>query len=157
MEIYADGAASDIGTDYCQSTPNSTGAMTTLTASGSEVATDDSVTLLASSLPAGAFGYFITSQTQGNVANAGGSAGTLCVVGDVGRFVQSGQVKAASASGELSLSTNLGEWSTSAIPQATPPLSYAAMAGITSNFQLWHRDSAASTSNFSNGLAITWL
>ena len=104
-------------------------------------------------------GIFITSQTQGVVANPGGSAGNLCVVGDVGRFVQPGQIKVSSASGTIGLSTTLGEWSTANIPQASPPVSYAAMAGLTSNFQLWHRDSdmGGATSNFSNGLAITWL
>jgi hypothetical protein len=154
MEIYADAAASDIGTDYCQSTVNSTGAMTTLTASGSEVATDDAVELRASNMPVGVFGFYITSQSQGSVSNPGGSDGNLCVVGDVGRFMQSGQVKAADANGMFTLSTILGEWSTSSIPQATPPLNYAAMAGITSNFQLWHRDTTAGGSNFSNGLEL---
>ena len=160
MEIYAEsGEQPSIGTDYCASTANSTGAMSTLTASGSEVATDDAVELSVSDLPASSLAFFITSQTQGNVPNPGGSAGNLCVVGDVGRFMQPGQVKLTGADGTFSLSTTLGEWSTSDIPQATPPLSYAAMAGMTSNFQLWHRDAAmgSATSNFSNGLSITWL
>ena len=160
MQILAEALDQpSIGMDYCASNPNSTGGTTTLTASGSEVALDDSVALLASSMPVGVAGIFITSQTQGVVANPGGSAGNLCVVGDVGRFVQPGQIKVSSASGTIGLSTTLGEWSTANIPQASPPVSYAAMAGLTSNFQLWHRDSdmGGATSNFSNGLAITWL
>lgn len=159
MEILAEsGGLPAIGVDFCSSNANSTGVMTTLTASGSDVAAGDDVLLLASNMPIGTLGFFITSQTQGNVTNPGGSAGNLCVIGDLGRFMQPGQVKISGSDGTLALSTGLGEWSTSGVPQATPPLSYAAMAGMTSNFQLWHRDSAmgSSTSNFSNGLSITW-
>ncbi len=158
MEIYAD-ATAGIGIDYCQSTANSTGAMTTLTASGSAVATDDTVELLASNLPVGALCLMITSQTQGFISNPGNSAGNLCLFGDVGRFRQPGQVKVSGQDGRFSLSTTLGEWSTSVIPRTMPSLSYSAMTGITSNFQLWHRDAVMGsvTSNFSNGLSITWL
>ena len=159
MEIYAEsGTQPQIGVSYCASTANSTGAMTTLVASGSEVATDDAVELSASNMPASALGFFITSQTQGTLANPGGSAGILCVAGNVGRFMQPGQVKVSGADGTFTLSTTLGEWSTSDIPQATPPQFYAAMAGMTSSFQLWHRDAVmgSATSNFSNGLSITW-
>ncbi|QDV08038.1 hypothetical protein Poly30_35740 [Planctomycetes bacterium Poly30] len=156
MEIYADaGMGSPIGTTYCMSTPNSTGVMTDLTITGSETVGDDNVLLVGSQMTPGSLGFFITSQTQGFVANPGGSAGNLCVVNNVGRFLQNiSQLKNADAMGQISLDTNLGEWSVNNIPISTPPLFYGATAGLTTNFQLWHRDVGGS--NFSNGVAVTW-
>ncbi len=155
FEIYAEGLATSIGTNYCPSTPNSTGVMTELTASGSDVALDDNVCLLATNLVPGAVGFFITSETQGFVMNPGGSNGNLCVVGEVGRFLQNiQQFKTADAAGTMSLDTSIGEWSLTNIPTAVPPLFYSATAGMTTNFQLWHRDIGGS--NFSNGLSISW-
>lgn len=156
MEIYAEaGPGIPIGTNYCMSTLNSTGAMTELTATGSETVGDDDICLLASNMAPGSLAFFITSQTQGFVANPGGSAGNLCVVGKVGRFLQNiNQLKTSDAMGQVSLNTAAGEWSVNSIPIATPPLFYSAVAGTTTSFQLWHRDIGGS--NFSNGLSIDW-
>ncbi|MEM9379838.1 MAG: hypothetical protein AAGB93_07785 [Planctomycetota bacterium] len=161
MELMADLAVpcggGEIGSEYCQSNPNSTTATTDITVTGStSVATDD-VTLTASSMPTNAFGYFITSQTQGFVANPAGSEGNLCLAGNLGRFVAPIQVKNSGPQGEISISTLAGEWSTGAIP--TPVGPYAAVAGTTTNFQAWHRDvngSGVPSSNFSNADAVTW-
>ncbi|MEM6569221.1 MAG: hypothetical protein AAF957_12465 [Planctomycetota bacterium] len=138
---------------YCRSNPNSTGVETCISASGSPVAAANDVTLIATNMPLNAFGFFITSRTQGFVANPAGSQGNLCLSGVIGRFVGPGQIKDSGLQGEIRLSTTSGEWSVQAIPSAMGP--YAAMAGITSNFQAWHRD-VGGNSNFSSALTVDW-
>lgn len=141
--------------EYCQSNPNSTGATSTIQITGSASIAANNV-LLTASLPPNTFGFFLTSPTQGFAANPGGSAGNICLAGDIGRFVGPGQVKNSFANGEITLSTALGEWSLGAIPAASGP--YAAVAGMESNFQLWHRDTSGTglTSNFTNGYSVVW-
>ncbi len=158
MEIQADlEACTDTGPGnvYCLSNPNSTGVNSTLSTAGSPVAADDNFELIAS-IPPLSFGFFITSQDQGFVANPAGSEGNLCLGGTLGRFVAPGQVKNSGVAGQITLSTTLGEWSLAAIPTAIGP--YAAMTGIRTNFQLWHRDVVAGmvVSNFSNAKTILW-
>ncbi|QDV04685.1 hypothetical protein Poly30_01780 [Planctomycetes bacterium Poly30] len=144
-----DTGAGGPGSPYCTAVANSTGQAGSLTASGSAVAADNDVTLLASSLPTNAFGFFITSQTQGFAMNPGGSAGNLCVLGAVGRYVGPGQVQNSGGSGSFSLTLNLAQ-----TPQPTGFVSVA--AGETWNFQTWHRDfvGGSVTSNFTNALEI---
>ena len=68
-----------LGTSYCgPAVANSTGSPATISADGSALVTDDDVTLIADDLPMNSFGFFLTSQTQGFVANPGGSSGNLC-------------------------------------------------------------------------------
>lgn len=145
------------GTAYCDSNPNSTGVMSQLDIQGFREASFNNCVLAATSLPLNSFGFFVTSRNQGFVANPAGSQGNICLGANIGRFVAPGQIKNSGASGSIALSTVAGEWNLAAIPQATGP--YAAMAGITSNFQLWHRDSSMSgaTSNFTGGKSVTWL
>jgi hypothetical protein len=141
-----------IGTSYC--TPavnNSTGNPSVLTASGSLVAATNDLTLEASSLPLNAFGYFITSVTQGFVPGAGGSQGNLCLSGAIGRYVGPGQIKNSGTVGEFSLLLNLTQ-------TPTPTGFVSVIAGQTRNFQAWHRDAVggAATSNFTQGQSITF-
>ncbi|MDB2576072.1 LamG domain-containing protein, partial [Planctomycetota bacterium] len=57
---------------YCSpAVPNSTGAPGTVDALGSLQASTNALTLEASSLPANAFGFFLTSQSQGQIAQPG--------------------------------------------------------------------------------------
>ena len=49
--------------------PNSSGASTIITLTGSTAAADNNITLTASDLPVNQFGYFLTSQTQSFIAN----------------------------------------------------------------------------------------
>ncbi|MEM6567929.1 MAG: hypothetical protein AAF957_05935 [Planctomycetota bacterium] len=158
IEIRAEADAPKFGTIYCNSNPNSTGSNTGIVLFGSSTAADDDVMLIATDVPAGAFGFFFTSQDQGFVANPGGSEGNLCLGGAIGRFVAPGQVKAADIDGLITLDTNLGEWTLTELPTPLPPLSYPAVTGLTSNFQLWHRDAMGGTtvSNFSDGISVTW-
>lgn len=160
MQIWADTGAcgtgsTAFGTIYCTSNANSTGVTTAIEMTGSEVGTDDDVLMRAFNMPMNSFGFFITSQTQGFVANPAGSQGNICVAGNIGRFVAPGQVKSSGAAGEISLDTNLGEWSTQLIPVANGA-PYAALTGVTSSFQLWHRD-IGSNSNFSDAVQVDWL
>ena len=136
----------------CFSNPNSLGVRSSLCIEGSSFAADDDATLVAQ-VPPDVFGFFITSPTLGFVANPAGSAGNLCLGGQIGRFVAPGQIKNSGASGEIALSTSLGEWSLASIPSANG--FYAATPGATTNFQLWHRD-LGPTSNFTDSITVTW-
>jgi len=141
-----------IGTAYCTPTVNnSTGRPSILIATGSAVAAANNLTLEASSLPLNAFGYFLTSATQGFVPGAGGSQGNLCLSGAIGRYVGPGQIKNSGLVGEFSLLLNLTQ-------TPTPTGFVTVLAGQSRNFQTWHRDaiSGAATSNFTNGLRITF-
>lgn len=142
-----------VGANYCGSAAlNSTGVAAVLEASGSPLASANDVSLLASSMPASANGFFLASQTQGFTANPGGSVGNLCLDGAIGRYVGAGQVKNSGADGyfELTLDLNL---------MPTPTGLIAAQAGQTWNFQAWHRDTigGVSVSNFTNALSLTLL
>ena len=141
-----------LGTSYCTpAVPNSTGASGVMAATGSASLVANDVTLIARSLPLNSFGYFLTSSMQGNVPQPGGSQGVLCLGGNIGRFVGPGQILNSGAGGTFSLAID-----NTALP--TPQGPVAAMAGQAWNFQSWHRDSVggAATSNFTDGLTITW-
>ncbi|MEM8712246.1 MAG: hypothetical protein AAGG01_14950, partial [Planctomycetota bacterium] len=148
-----DGGTSGGGTGaYCAAAPNSTGASGALNATGSFVAAANDVTLNASSLPANAFGFFITSQTQGFVSGPAGSAGNLCVGGAIGRYVAPGQIQNAGSAGAFSLALDLTQ-------TPTPNGLVSVAAGETWNFQAWYRDSSGGqpTSNFTSGFRIDFL
>ena len=56
-----------------------------MVASGSTSAAANSLTIGAQDLPNNSFGFFLASRTQGLVAGPGGSQGTLCLGGAIGR------------------------------------------------------------------------
>ena len=138
-----------LGTSYCSPAPNSTGETGIQTVMGSRRVADNEVTLVASRLPLNAFGYFLTSTTQGFVANAGGSQGNLCLGGAVGRF--NAGIFNTGANGHGILPIDL-----TAIP--TPTGATAIQAGETWHFQAWHRDSfgGTTTSNFTDAVSVTF-
>ncbi|MEZ6018389.1 MAG: hypothetical protein R3F49_25055 [Planctomycetota bacterium] len=140
-----------LGTNYCAANTNSTGAIAKVRADGSPVASANLFTLGASDMPTNAFAFFLAGRTQGFVANPGGSAGNLCLTGSIGRYVGPGQIQNSGAAGSVSLAIDL-----TTIPQPTG--SVAVMAGDTWNFQCWFRDfaSGSATSNFTNGLEVTF-
>lgn len=140
-----------VGTQYCATNPNSTGAPASLLGSGSRVASDNAFTLEANSLPVNSFGFFITSQSQGFTANPGGSSGNLCIAGSIGRYVAGGQIKNSGGAGEFSLTPDLTQ-----TPQPNGLVSIT--TGETWNFQAWYRDSSGgtTTSNFTNGLTLAF-
>jgi hypothetical protein len=144
--------AGSIGTAYCApAVPNSTGASSTIEAVGLTLASANDVTLNASSMPNNAFGYFLTSRTQGLVQNPGGSMGNLCLSGSIGRYVGPGQIKNSGLTGSFALQLDLTQ-------TPTPTGFVTVMAGETWNFTTWHRDAigGVATSNFTNGVSIAF-
>ena len=141
--------ACEPGAPYCSpAAVNSTGQPATIEGRGSAVIADDDFRLLAFQLPNQAAGYFLCSQTQGFILNPGGSAGNLCLAGNVGRVV-GGQIVNSGAGGVASLAIDLTQ-------QPTPTGPVTVTAGESWSFTTWYRDSAggAPTSNFSDGLEI---
>ncbi len=138
-----------LGMNYCMPVVNSTGAAGAMSASGSSLVASNNVTLMAGDLPANAFGFFITSQTQSFVMNPGGSSGNLCLGGAIGRYVGAGQIQNSGAAGAISLALDL-----TMTPQPTGFVSV--LPGETWNYQAWFRDTspAGPTSNFTDGLQI---
>jgi hypothetical protein len=139
-----------IGDAYCgNGAPNSTGEVARISAEGSsEVALND-VTLLASGIPRFAFGYFLLSDETSFLPGAGGSQGTLCLGGDVGRLNRGpNEVFQADATESVAVPLDLTN-----IP--TSMGSVAILPGDTRYFQAWHRDANPfATSNFTTGLTI---
>ncbi|QDV04817.1 hypothetical protein Poly30_03100 [Planctomycetes bacterium Poly30] len=137
----------DLGQNYCgPAVVNSAGASAVMSASGSRVALDNDLTLRASLLPPGSWGFFVTSRTQGFVQGPGGSRGNLCISADVARF--SLQVQNSGSARAISTRINL------TLVPTNPPQSV--LAGQSWNFQAWYRDSfqGQPTSNFTDGLTI---
>jgi hypothetical protein len=139
------------GTNYCTANANSTGVAASMSASGSNSASANDLVLEANDLPINSFGFFLTSQTQGSVANPGGSQGNLCLGGAIGRYVGPGQIQNSGAGGQITLAIDNTQ-----IPQPTGFVAVA--AGETWNFQAWHRDAVggSATSNFTDGYEITF-
>ncbi|MEM1452670.1 MAG: hypothetical protein AAF726_23580 [Planctomycetota bacterium] len=140
-----------VGTNYCMANPNSTGSTSAMSGAGSPVASVNNLTLQADNIPTNAFGFFLTSQTQGFAMNPGGSQGNICLAGSIGRYVGPGQIQQAGANGLIELQLDL-----TMIPQ--PNGFVAAMSGQTWNFQAWYRDAVmgSATSNFSDGLEVAF-
>ena len=133
-----------IGTEYCPQPLNSTGGVSTLSASGSDVAGADCITLTATNLPADSFGYFICGQTQAMLPAFGGF---VCISGDVGRGVGGGILNSGSA-GSMQVTTTLNLPTSSGAVQV--------MAGDTWNFQAINRDTigGTATATFTNAVEI---
>ncbi|MEM1451908.1 MAG: DUF4886 domain-containing protein [Planctomycetota bacterium] len=141
-----------IGTRYCgPAVPNSTLVAGRMDVLGSDRALDRSVRLRATLLPASAFGFFLTSRTQGFAPMAGGSAGNLCLGGNIGRYVGPGQILDSGPTGRFELGLALDE-------TPTPTGFVTIAAGETWSFQTWHRDSAGgqATSNFTDAVGVTF-
>ncbi len=150
---YVLGSGGGVGTAYCgPAVANSTGSSATIAGTGSAIAANNNLGLTASDLPLNAFGFFLASRTQGVVNQPGGSQGVLCLGGQIGRYVGPGQIKNSGATGSFSLAIDNTQ-----LPTPTGPV--AGAVGETWNFQAWYRDAVGgtATSNFTNGLAVTWL
>ena len=140
-----------VGEVACAGVANSTGQPAELCIMGSELLAVDQMTLTVTQLPPNSAGYFLASTDAAFVVGAGGSLGTLCLGGSIGRYVGPGQVQNSGASGTFSLELDLGM-----IPQPTSFV--AAMAGETWRFQSWYRDSIGgqAVSNFTSASATTF-
>ena len=102
----------------------------------------------AADLPTNVLALSLAARQQDSVPNAGGSTGTLCVGGPIGRAV-GGSALMTSASGPVLEAVDLDS-----IP--TPIGTAAVMAGELWYFQYWHRDAVLgfATSNFTNGVRV---
>ncbi|MCP3916799.1 MAG: hypothetical protein GY711_14680 [bacterium] len=130
------------GTVYCSpAIPNSTGASGVLCATGSLSIPANNLTLTATELPPGQFGYFLVSATQGSFVPPG-STGFLCLSNNIGRFNMAAQI-IQGPTGVLQI--DLG-----AIP-VNPPV--ATQSGDLWDFQCWYRD-IGGTSNFTDAVSI---
>jgi hypothetical protein len=139
-------APGPLGTNYCSpAVQNSSGQPGSMSAIGSLAVADQNLTLMASQLPPGKFGYFLVSANQGLIVGPGGSQGNLCLGSPIGRFVS--QVQNSGPTGSFSIVVNMNS-----LPTAPP---VAILPGDTWNFTTWYRDvNPGSTSNFTDGLQL---
>ncbi|MCP3919876.1 MAG: hypothetical protein GY711_30455 [bacterium] len=146
QNVNDDGSLGGLGTAYCSpAVPNSSGFAAEITAHGSSDVATNLVTLTATSLPPGQFGYFLAGQTQG-LSNPPGSQGPICLSGNIGRFNQVPQI-IQGPNGSLRIDLF-------AIP-VNPP--QAVQPGDTWNFQCWYRDNQpGATSNFTDAVSLTF-
>lgn len=148
IEMTVDSPGGSLGTTYCTSTPNSTGSDARMILTGSASLAADDLVIEVVDLPPNQFGMFVCSRTQGQVQGPGGSQGTLCLGGGIGRLVGGGIVNSG-AQGRSTTPANL-----TALP--TPTQTVSAQVGETWNFQLWFRDvNPGATSNYSSAMSIT--
>ncbi|MCP4966203.1 MAG: PQQ-binding-like beta-propeller repeat protein [bacterium] len=142
------GRYGQFGSEYCTATVNSTGSVSTIYGTGSDVAADNLFTLVAEQVPDGQLMYFIGSYGAGQVNNPGGSNGNLCVGGGLAmaRFLPTA---GTTAGGMYSASPNLHD-----VPLNTGSVEMI-LSGDTFRFQGWHRENGGQ-SNFTPGLEVTF-
>jgi len=131
--------------NYCASNPNSTGLPAAFSVLGSTRLQDNALQFEVVDLPANKFGYFLMSDSEGNIPGFGGSQGVLCLGSPLIRFA--GNVLQSGAAGVMTFSPDVD-----ALPGS-------ATFGIGErwNFQCWYRDTnPGSTSNTSNALGIVF-
>jgi hypothetical protein len=140
--------AGSIGTNYCgPAVMNSSGMSATISAVGSDVASDNNVMLKAEGMAKNQFGYFLNGPAQGMV-NPPGSQGNLCLSGGIGRY--NANIMNSGNAGSIALMLDLPN-------TPTPGGNVAIQSGETWNFQAWFRDNnPGQTSNFTDGLVITF-
>jgi hypothetical protein len=134
-----------LGLRYCSpAVVNSTGAAARMIVLGDAEPASAKLTLRATGMPLRAFGYFLNSRTTGFVPQAGGSDGTLCLGGAVGRFAQT--VLSSGHSGAFEMRPSFA-----AFPQPTGFV--GVQAGETWHFQAWHRD-APNRTNLTDAVSV---
>lgn len=134
-----------IGTQVCESLPNSTGVISQITAFGSPVASDNDFTVQVYDLPRNQFGIFFTSIAPTSGTPFGN--GRLCVSPQgIGRI---NIVRNSGATGVVDLTVDL-----TSVPQGNGNITV--MSGDTRYFQLWHRDTTGAGFNASNALEVTF-
>jgi hypothetical protein len=120
-----------------------------LLAVGSPAVADDALTLVASGVQPGRFGYLLVSDVLQTTAQPGGSRGVLCLGHPIGRYKSLAQP--GSAAGTMTFPVDLAQLP---IGGGTP-----IQPGETWVFQGWFRETYLGqplTSNFTDALAITF-
>jgi DNA-binding beta-propeller fold protein YncE len=140
-----------IGASYCgPAVANSTGSPAVISAAGNLSAAANEVRINLAQVPVGSVGYLLNATAAGLVPNAGGSQGTLCLGGSVGRHNAAGLVMTANASGQMHLDLDLTN-------TPTPTGAVSILAGQTWRYQCWYRDlNPTITSNFSDAIVLTF-
>ncbi len=149
-DIFAVTFRGPIGVRHCQgSPPNSTGASGVLSAIGRTNAAANDVTLRASSLPQGVFGFFLTSTNGTPPPQPSGPL--LCIGAPIGRYVGPNQIQFSGTTGSFELSLDLTQ-------TPTPTGFVSVLAGETRYYQCWHRDAinGQATSRFTDALVVTF-
>ncbi len=136
-----------LGQSVCAGVPNSTGRSGKILATRSDVAARNDFVLHCIDLPTDSAGLALTSLSTGFVPQAGGSQGTLCLGGAIGRLNSGVFLTERFGHGHVDLDL-------SGLPQgggSTP-----VMAGQTWHFQVWYRDTVngTATSNFTSAVAV---
>ncbi|MBL4771743.1 MAG: FG-GAP repeat protein [Planctomycetes bacterium] len=140
-----------VGAPYCgPASLNSSGLAASIAGQGSQQASDNQLVLIAESLPFDQFGYFLVASLPGLIPLPGGSQGDLCLGGSLGRFNKTSQIRNSGPGGRFQLEVDLTGLPLNPIQPA--------LTGETWHFQAWFRDqNPSNTSNFTEGLAITFL
>ncbi|MDG1490265.1 MAG: hypothetical protein P8M11_08770 [Planctomycetota bacterium] len=139
-------------TVYCMGahTLNSVGQVAALATTGSRVITANDLTLRASGLPGGSFGYFLNSLEHTAPTPLAIGQGVLCLGGGIGRLNRPGEILSATPAGMVDLAIDLND-----LP--SPQGAVAVLPGDTWHFQLWYRDQNPTvTSNTSSALRIVF-
>ena len=133
-----------LGGRYCDpAIPNSSLLPGQLNAVGKPLASEPSITLNASLLPANKMGYFLISSERDYNAAPPGSDGVLCIGANYATF----PLQSTGATGTMTETVLLG-----ALP---PNASQTITAGETWYFQAWHTDFVLfPTGNFTNAVGI---
>ncbi|MCB9906504.1 MAG: hypothetical protein H6830_02210 [Planctomycetes bacterium] len=145
------GGPVDLLDRYCgPAAVHSGGVSASIRGYGSPVAIDNDLTLIAEDLPVQTFAYFLVGSQVGFVPNPGGSQGTLCLGGTLGRYNAPLEILNSGATGSVQLTINL-----TALP-TTP--NHMVVSGETWFFQCWFRDlNPGQTSNFTDGLQVSFF
>lgn len=137
-----------LGTNYCLAAANSSGLAGVMSASGSDIASENNFTLTASELPTGQMGLFVAGSAARPAVQLPTSNGSLCLDGQIGRFAMPTQILNSGAAGSFSLQVDL-----TSIPQGAGFV--PTISGQTWFFQAWFRDTNVGLgSNLSDGLEV---
>ncbi len=131
--------------------PNSTGSAAELVALGDRSVTAPSFELRADFLPNASLALLVVGPEAAHAPGAGGSSGTFCIGGAVGRYID--QVDFAGPDGVVEFQATA-----SALPGPLGPRS--ASPGETWRFQTWYRDTlpdGSSTSNLTDVVAVRFV
>jgi glucose/arabinose dehydrogenase len=139
------GNCGSVGQRYCSpAVLNSSGDSATITARGSSVLVDNDLRLDVERLPMNALGYCLVSRAQASIPQPGGSVGTLCLGGTIGRYIA--QAQNSGSAGTFTVMADLTQL----------PAIGGASVGETLHFQAWFRDfQGFNTSNFTDGVSVT--
>ncbi|MCA9000528.1 MAG: right-handed parallel beta-helix repeat-containing protein [Planctomycetes bacterium] len=141
------------GTNFCSAAINTIGGQAKIYGEGSTVVADNNLTLHCIDMVPNQTAIFLVGTQPGFYPTPGGSSGNLCLGGTIGRFNRAWEIRNTGATASMDLTLDLTD-----MPLATG--NFAVMPGETWYFEAWYRDLIPvlniSTSNFSDGLAITF-